>query len=164
MSKKVFIFLPDGVGLRNFALTNFNKIGKEKGYKIIYWNNTPFEIKNEIGYEELKITSNELHPLTTVYTRARKRTELNWFDKKFKETIYNTYNFPQSYRGLTNAFKSIYVDFLVALKSNEKGVDSIRQKIKKLERTTSKYEACKKQLELNKPDIVFVQTRGLLRQ
>ena len=35
MSKKAFIFLPDGVGLRNFALTNFNAIGNALGYEIV---------------------------------------------------------------------------------------------------------------------------------
>jgi hypothetical protein len=53
MQKKVFILLPDGVGLRNFALTQFNAIGKEKGFEIVYWNNTPFKIKEELGYDEV---------------------------------------------------------------------------------------------------------------
>ena len=64
-------------------------------------------------------------------------------------------NFPQSYKGIKNAFKSLYVDFLVATKSSERGVVSIREKIKKLERSTAKYEYCKKQLLEHKPDIVF---------
>lgn len=155
MNKKVFIFLPDGVGLRNFALTNFNAIGRQKGYEIVYWNNTPFDIQNEIGYTEVKITDNQLHPLTTIYTRARKRAELNLFDRKFNEKVYNTYNFPQSYIGLKSALKSLYVDFLVAVSSNEKGIDRIRKKIKTAERTTSKYKACKAQLEAAQPALVF---------
>ena len=155
MSKKAFIFLPDGVGLRNFALTNFNKIGKSLGYEIVYWNNTPFKIKDELGFDELKIEKQQLHPMTTIFTRARKRAELNVFDKKFIETVYNTYNFPQSYKGIKNAFKSLYVDFLVATKSSEKGVVSIREKIKKFERDTLKYDYCKKQLQEHQPDFVF---------
>ena len=119
MSKKAFIFLPDGVGLRNFALTNFNAIGKALGYEIVYWNNTPFKIKDELGFDELVIKNQQLHPMTTVFTRARKRSELNVFDQKFKETVYNTYNFSQSYKGIKNAFKSLYVDFLVAIKTRK---------------------------------------------
>ena len=83
MSKKAFIFLPDGVGLRNFALTNFNAIGTALGYEMVYWNNTPFKIKEELGYDEVNITNHQLNPWTTVYTRARKRCELNVFDKKY---------------------------------------------------------------------------------
>jgi hypothetical protein len=155
MQKKVFILLPDGVGLRNFALTQFNAIGKEKGFEIVYWNNTPFKIKEELGYDEVLLENKQLNPLTTIYTRARKRTELNVFDKKFNETVYNTYNFPQSYKGIKNIIKSLNVDFLVATKSSEKGVIAIREKIKKLERSTAKYEYCKKQLLEHKPDIIF---------
>ena len=155
MQKKIFILLPDGVGLKNFALTQFNAIGKEMGYDMVYWNNTPFQIKKELGYEELPIENNQINPWTTVYTRARKRCELNVFDKKFNETVYNTYNFPQSYKGVKNAIKSINVDFLVATKSTAKGVTAIRKKIKKLERTSPKYEYCKKQLLAHKPDLIF---------
>lgn len=154
-NKKAFIFLPDGVGLRNFALTNFNAVGKDLGYEITYWNNTPFKIKEELGYDEVVIENQQLNKWTTVYTRARKRCELNVFDKKFNETVYNTYNFPHSYKDFKSAIKSLNVDFLVATKSTEKGVASIRKKIKALERSTSKYEYCKKQLQEHKPNIVF---------
>ncbi len=155
MSKKIFIFLPDGVGLRNFAFTQFKEIGDRKGYEIVYWNNTPFSIKNEIGFDEVKIENQKIHPLTTIFTRARKRMELNLFDKKYNETVYNTYNFPQSYKGITNAFKSLAVDALVLFGSNETGVRFVRNQIKKLERKTPKYKYCKEQLLQHKPDYIF---------
>lgn len=155
MNKKVFIFLPDGVGLRNFAFTSFKAIGESKNYQITYWNNTPFSIANEIGFDELKIEDQSLHPLTTIFTRARKRMELNWFDKTFNETVYNTYNFPQSYKGLKNAVRSLMVDVLVAFGSNQKGIQFVRNRIKNLERKTSKYTYCKKQLEAYRPDFIF---------
>lgn len=155
MSKKIFIFLPDGVGLRNFAFTQFKEIGDSKGYEIVYWNNTPFSIKKEIGFDEVKIENQKIHPLTTIFTRARKRMELNLFDKKYNETVYNTYNFPQSYKGITNAFKSIAVDLLVLFGSNETGVNFVRNRIKKLERKTPKYNYCKEQLQQHKPDYIF---------
>jgi hypothetical protein len=155
MKKKVFIFLPDGVGLRNFAFTSFKEIGEQKGYEIVYWNNTVFSLNEELGYEEVKIENHKLHKLTSIFTRARKRIELNIFDQKFKETVYNTYSFPQSYKGSSNAFKSILVDLLVFFGSNEKGLLFVRNQIKKLERKNSKYEYCKAQLEQHKPDFIF---------
>jgi hypothetical protein len=155
MSKKIFIFLPDGVGLRNFAFTNFKEIGDHKGYEIIYWNNTPFSIEKEIGFKEVKIENQSINPLTSIFTRVRKRIELNVFDKKFKEIVYNTYNFPQSYSNVKEALKSLMVDTLVALCSNEKGILFVRNKIKKLERNSSKYNYCKKQLEVHKPNFIF---------
>ena len=42
-NNKVFILLPDGIGLRNFAFTEFNRLGNEKGYEVVYWNNTIFD-------------------------------------------------------------------------------------------------------------------------
>ena len=155
MDKKIFIFLPDGVGLRNFAFTKFKQIGDQQGYDIVYWNNTPFSIKKEIGFEEVKIENQFINPLTSIYTRVRKRIELNVFDRKFKEVVYNTYNFPHSYHTVKEAAKSLMVDFLVAFCSNEKGIQFVRNKIKKLERNSSKYEYCKKQLVFHKPKFIF---------
>ncbi len=155
MDKKIFVFLPDGVGLRNFAFTKFKDIGENKGYNITYWNNTPFSIEKELGFQEIKIENQTVHPLTSIFTRSRKRAELNFFDRKFKETVYNTYNFPHPYKGVKNAFKSLAVDFLVFFGSNERGIKFIRNQIKKLERKTSKYTYCKNQLQENKPDFVF---------
>jgi len=155
MNKKIFIFLPDGVGLRNFAFTKFKEIGTLKGYKIVYWNNTLFPLKKELNFKELRIENHKINPLTTIFTRARKRIELNIFDKKFKETVYNTYNFPQSYKGFKNAFKSLMVNVLVFFCSNKKGLLFVRNRIKKLERNSSKYQYCKKQLFKNKPDFIF---------
>lgn len=155
MDKKIFVFLPDGVGLRNFAFTKFKDIGENKGYNITYWNNTPFSIEKELRFQEVKIENQKVHPLTNIFTRARKRTELNFFDRKFKETVYNTYNFPQSYKGIKNAVKSIAVDFLVFFGSNERGIKFIRKQIKDMERKTSKYDYCRDQLKEHKPDFVF---------
>ncbi|NEW78281.1 MAG: UDP-glycosyltransferase [Gelidibacter sp.] len=155
MKKKVFIFLPDGVGLRNFALTHFKEIGEQRGVEIVYWNNTVFSLKEGFNYEEVKIENHKLHPFTTIFTRARKRIELNIFDRKFKESVYNTYNFPQSYKGFNNTFKSILVDLFVFFGSNEKGWQFVRNQIKKLERKNTKYAYCKAQLQQHKPDLIF---------
>lgn len=155
MKKKVFIFLPDGVGLRNFALTQFKSIGEQKGYEIVYWNNTIFSLKDEFNYDEVKIKNHRLHKFTPVFTKARKRIELNLFDKKYQETVYNTYNFPESYKGVNNIIKSILVNILVFFCSNQKGLLFVRNQIKSLERKNSKYHYCKSQLEQHKPDFIF---------
>ena len=61
-----------------------------------------------------EIESQKINKFTEIFTRARKRAELNWFDKKFNETVYDTYNFSQSYKGIKNAFKSLFVDFCIS--------------------------------------------------
>jgi hypothetical protein len=159
MKKKVFVFFPDGVGLRNFAFTEFKKIGEDMGFDITYWNNTIFSLKDNLGFNEVKIKDHSVHPLLSIYSRARKRAELNVSRDKFKDKVYPTYKFPFTYRGLKNSFKSLYAKWLIGLYSSEKGIEKLRSKINKLERSTSKYKYCKAQLEEHKPDLVFCTTQ-----
>ncbi|MFD1163103.1 UDP-glycosyltransferase [Hwangdonia seohaensis] len=157
--KKVFVFFPDGVGLRNFAFTDFKNIGEQKGFDIIYWNNTIFSLKDNLGFNEVKIEDHSAHPLLPIYSRARKRAELNVSRDKFKDDVYPTYKFPFNYKGLKNIFKSLYTKWLIGLYSSEKGIVKLRKKINKLERSTSKYKYCKAQLDEHKPDLVFCTTQ-----
>lgn len=159
MSKKVFVFFPDGVGLRNFAFTKFKEIGEEKGYEIVYWNNTVFSLKEELGYDEVKIENHTTHPLTPVYSRIRKHIELNVSQKKFNDKVYETYKFPFSYKGFKNTLKTLYTKLLIGFNSSEKGIIRIRKRINALERSTTKYQYCKAQLQEHKPDLVFCTTQ-----
>ncbi len=159
MKKKVFVFFPDGVGLRNFAFTDFKAIGEEKGFDITYWNNTIFSLKDNLGFNEVNIEDRSTHPFLPIYSRARKRAELNVSRNKFKDEVYPTYRFPFNYKGLKNVFKSLYAKWLIGLYSSERGVIKLRGKINKLERSTSKYKYCKAQLEAHKPDLVFCTTQ-----
>ncbi|MDP2060386.1 MAG: UDP-glycosyltransferase [Flavobacteriaceae bacterium] len=155
MKSKLFLLLPDGIGLRNFAFTRFPEIGKQMGFDTVFWNQTDFPVRDALGFEELKITDAKLHPLTTVFSRARKRIELKLWENQFQDTIYQTYNFPQSYRGFKNAFKSLLVDYLTATKTHPKGLEKVIRQIKKYERNTTKYTLCKQQLEAHRPAFVF---------
>ncbi|GLB52051.1 hypothetical protein NBRC110019_10900 [Neptunitalea chrysea] len=155
MAKKVFVLFPDGIGLRNFALTNFKEEGEKQGIDVCYWNNTNFSIKDRLGYNEVVIEDQTIHSLTPIYSRARKRTELNVWTKKLSDAVYQMYKFPLSINGLNNKIKSGLIRLLIGLKSSERGVVSIREKIKQLERSTSKYKYCKQQLEEHRPVAVM---------
>lgn len=157
--KKVFVFFPDGVGLRNFAFTDFKNIGEQMGFDIVYWNNTIFSLKDNLGFNEVKIEDQSAHPLLPIYSRARKRSELNVSRDKFKDDVYSTYKFPFNYKGTKNTLKSLYTKWLIGFHSSEKGIVKLREKINKLERSTSKYLYCKTQLEQHKPDLVFCTTQ-----
>jgi hypothetical protein len=159
MKKKVFVFFPDGVGLRNFAFTDFKSIGENSGFDIHYWNNTIFSLKDNLGFNEVKIENHKSHPLTPLYLRARKHVELNVSQKKFHDAVYQTYKFPFNYNGIKNIFKTLYIKLLIGLNNSEKGIERIRKKINKLERSTSKYTYCKAQLLEHKPDLVFCTTQ-----
>lgn len=159
MKKKVFVFFPDGVGLRNFAFTDFKTIGEQKGFDITYWNNTIFSLKDNLGFDEVKIENHQLHALTPIYSRARKRCELKVSRDKFNDDVYPTYKFPFNYKGLKNIGKSLFTKLLISLYSSEKGVERIRKKINALERKNPKYAYCKAQLEKHKPDLIFCTTQ-----
>ncbi len=158
-NKKVFIFLPDGVGLRNFAFTKFKEIGESTGFDIYYWNNTSFTLHESLGFKEIKIDNDQLHPLTPLYSRARKRIELNISRDKFKDDIYLTYKFPLNYKGVKKSLKSLFISLLIGVNSSEKGLRRIRNKINSLERKNPKYKYCKSQLEQHKPELIFCTTQ-----
>lgn len=159
MKKKIFIFLPDGVGLRNFAFTNFKEIGEEKAYQITYWNNTVFSLRDYLGYNEVEIENHTTHPLTPLYSRIRKHIELNVSHKKFKDPVYQTYKFPFSYNGFKNTLKTLYIKLLIGFNSSEEGILRIRKRINALERSTQKYKYCKAQLQEHNPDLIFCTTQ-----
>lgn len=159
MKKKVFVFFPDGVGLRNFAFTNFKEIGERMGFDIQYWNNTVFSLKDNLGFNEVKIDNHKIHPLTPLYSRARKHIELNVSQKKFKDSVYETYKFPLNYDGIKNGIKTLFIKALIGLNNSEKGLIRIRKRIDKLERNTTKYAYCKEQLLKYQPDLIFCTTQ-----
>jgi hypothetical protein len=153
--KKVFIFLPDEGGLRNFAFSAFKDIGDKKGFHIFYWNNSIYPIKEKLGYNEVKIKDTSVHPLTPLYCRARKRVELNVSKKKFEDSVYDTYKFPLNFKGYKNTLKSLFISFLIGFYGSEKGLKKLRKKIETLERRNPKYQLCKIQLQAHRPDLVF---------
>ncbi len=114
---------------------------------------------NHLNFKEIKIDNYQIHPLTPLYSRARKRIELNISRDKFKDDVYPTYKFPLSYKGLKNALKSSFISILIGLYSSEKGLVKIRNRINTLERKNPKYEYCKAQLQEHKPDLIFCTTQ-----
>ncbi|MEN2400355.1 UDP-glycosyltransferase [Flavobacterium sp. MC2016-06] len=153
-NNKIFILLPDGVGLRNFAFTNFHKIGVENGFDITFWNNTPFDL-SELGFKEIKIDKAKTHIFADIYKNARKHIELNLNIKKSHDVVYDTYRFPFNYKGINNKIKSYASRFLISNYSSEKGLKFIREKISKNEKTTTYYQKCVETLQEERPAIVF---------
>lgn len=153
-NKKVFILLPDGVGLRNFAYSNFYDIGKEKEFDVVFWNNTLFPIAS-LGFEEIKISNAKTHPVTDILKIAKIQVTLNLFIKITRDKIYEKYKFPFSYRNLKASTKSILSTLLIFFNSNKRGLKSLNDRINKSERKTIYYFESKQTLEKEKPAIVF---------
>lgn len=152
--KKIFILLPDGIGLRNFAFSNFYQLGIDLGFQIKYWNNTPFDLTT-LGFDEIRIKNARSNPLADSYKNARKHIELNLSIKAENDPVYNTYRFPFLYKKIKPALKNLLTQFLISTHSSDKGVKRIREKIKKLEQNTSYYQHCLETLKIEKPALVF---------
>jgi len=153
-NNKIFIFLPDGVGLRNFAFSKFNQLGLDENFEIKYWNNTPFKL-TDLGFKEIRINKAKSNPLADSYKNARKHIELDLNIKRENDKVYNDYRFPFSYKSIKPAVKNLLTQFLITMNSSPKGLERIRQRIKKLERKTSYYQDCLETLKDEKPAIVF---------
>ena len=153
-NKKIFIFLPDGIGLKNFAYTNFHKTGLEKGFDIIFWNNTLFELTN-LGIKEIKIESAKAHPTTDLFKIVQIQIELSQNIKKSNDTIYNSYRFPMSFKDAKSSIKSILAKTIFFFNNSENGLKRIKKKIAINERKTKLYFDSYQTLEREKPAFVF---------
>jgi hypothetical protein len=154
MNRKVFLLLPDGIGLRNFAYTDFYKTGKEAGFDIVFWNNTSFNL-SDLGFDEIKIQNPKTHRITDILKKARVQIDLNLNIKKENDSVYDSYRFPFKYGSLANTVKVLSIRLLTALFSSQGGVSKIRSGIFNLERKTKYYQDCLETLKREKPDFVF---------
>jgi hypothetical protein len=160
-NKKIYILLPDGVGLKNFAFTNFHNIGIKKGNDITFWNNTPFDL-SEMGFKEIRIKNAKVHPLTDILKKAQTQIELNLSIKKAKDKVYNSYRFPFSYRDIKSTIKSSYANWQIFWNNSEKGLKRIRKNIITQERKTKLYFDSLETLQKEKPDFVFCTNQRMM--
>jgi hypothetical protein len=153
-NNKIFILLPDGIGLRNFAYSEFHVLGIKENFDIVFWNNTPFDL-TDLGFKEIKIQNSKSHPLTEIYKNARKQIELNLSIRRTKDRVYATYRFPFSYATPKKALKSSLTQMLTFTHSSKYGLKRIREKIKQNERKILYYHQCLETLQKEKPAVVF---------
>lgn len=151
--KKLFILLPDGVGLRNFAFTSFVETGEQLGWEVVFWNHTPFDL-TELGYTEIKLEGKPL-AITDLLKRAKISAELDHFTRKFQDPVYQTYKFASQNSNLKQRLKNAMVSFFAASSSSEKGLQQLRDKMKKAERNSAYYKHCREVLEREQPDLIF---------
>lgn len=153
-NKKIFILLPDGIGLRNFAYTDFYKIGIGRGFDITFWNSTPFEL-TESGFKEIKIQKARLHPLTDFLKKAQVKIELSQNCAKAKDAVYKSYRFQLTNKNFKSIVKNLYVNWLFFWNNSQKGLIRIRKRIATEERKTKLYFDSLETLKQQKPDLVF---------
>lgn len=152
--KKVWLLISDGLGVRNFAYNGLNEFAEQEGFELTYWNNTIFRLA-DLGLKEMEIKNPKNHPLTDVYKKSIKEIELSHFEKRTGNSVYNSYRFPFTYKGLKSQLKEWMSRFLESKYNSESGISKMRSAIKDLERKTPYYKECLAQLQQGKPDLVF---------
>ena len=160
-NKKVFILIPSGIALRNFAFTKFYALAKAQNLDITYWNSTPFSI-SEMGYKEIRLENIKPHWLTDILKNARKEIELNLNIKNTGDSIYNAYKFPASNKSIKAVVKNIITKVVIFLFSSAKGLEKIKETINKKERSTDYYNACINTLKKEKPDFLFCTNQRIV--
>jgi len=152
--KKIFVLLPDGVGLRNFAYSDFYELGLENDFDVVFWNNTLFDLSS-LEFKEIKINNSKSHPLTSIYKNARAQIELSLFNKRMKDNVFNYYRFPNSYATIRSSVKNILMHTLIFTHTSTYGLSRIRKKVQQKERKTLYYQQSLETLQKEKPAIVF---------
>ena len=153
-NNKIFILLPDGIGLRNFAYSDFQSIGNNNEFDVKFWNNTPFDLTS-MGFNEIKIENAKNRPLTDIYKNVKIQAELNLNIKNSNDKVYNSYRFPLSYATLKKSIKSLLIQTMTKFYSSEKGLEKLRQKMNNEERKTIFYEESLATLQKEKPALIF---------
>ena len=120
--KKLFIFLADGVGLRNFAFTKFYALGKSKGYDVVFWNASSFDL-SALGYAEIKIPSPKNHRWTELVKNAQIQLELS--QNKKRSAAQNAPSLGKKNAAFVAHF---YTQFQKWLATHEKAVGLFRKK------------------------------------
>ncbi|MCM8569219.1 UDP-glycosyltransferase [Gramella jeungdoensis] len=153
MNKKIFVLIPDGVGLKNFAYGTFPQIGKKLGYEIIFWNQTSKDL-SENGLKQIKLKARP-RAVTDLYKRAKIESELDYFTDKFNDPVYQTYKFPPSGTNLKSRIKNSFVRMLVNTHSGERGVKHLQRRMEEAERKSKYYTQCFDLLQREQPEFLF---------
>ncbi len=154
MKKKVLILLPDGVGLRNFAFTRFYENMKRE-YDVVFWNNTPFKLKEKLGINEIGFKGGRIHLFTDILKASKNIIELKLSSKKFNDNTYLSYLFPKKNTTLKVLIKNMLMYFFVFFYKSENGVRKIQKMIDNVERKTLSYRYSIEELKKIDPSFVF---------
>ncbi|WP_179005949.1 UDP-glycosyltransferase [Winogradskyella forsetii] len=152
--KKILLIIPDGVSLRNFVYTSFYKQAQAMGLEFVFLNLTPLPL-TDLGLKEVVPNQMRQHPLTDSYKNAKKRVELNQFIKRFNDKVYHKYWFPLKNSGYKSVIKNNITKILIGIFNSEKGLLTIRRRIKNLESKTAYYKSCYEIIKQEQPDLVY---------
>lgn len=149
------MFIAEGVSLRNFVYSDFDKQSRAANLDLTYLNATPFNLE-EMGLKSETITHKPT-ALTDLYKKAKINLELKAFAKEFNNNIYHHYIFKSKLVNIKQFIKKILVFwFQLKYKSNS---TVIFTKMEEAERRGGYYKQCKLLFEKEKPNLLFLTSQ-----
>jgi len=150
--KKIFMLLPDGVGLRNFIYTDF--IEQQGDNKTVVWTNLSGLNLNNIDIIKLPRYMNSV--ISDAKRRALTQAELMYSAEEFSNKSYLDYIKPELNNTIKRKFKNRLRDYyLMGSFSSLKKLRKLRNSyINSIENSTY-FADCLESLKVEKPDIVF---------
>ncbi|NEV93932.1 UDP-glycosyltransferase [Psychroflexus sp. YR1-1] len=153
-NKKLLLYLPDGVGLRNFVFTNFINHAQNAGFEVEVWNSTPL-LEKELRVKTHQVPKAKLSWMTDLRKAAYIDAQLNEFTKRFKNQIYQTYKFTTKANNLKALLKQVLKQLISRKINSLKDLRDLKKEIIGAEKKTNYFQACQTQLLEIKPDLVF---------
>lgn len=153
-AKKIVILVPDGLGLRNFAYTDFYKQAQSRGHDVVFWHLTPFDV-SAMGYREIRIESPRMHIWTNILKILRIRYDIFSNIRRTRDEIYKCYLFKLPYRTFRESVKNLVVESYLFFMGPKRGIRKVRRMIVEKESSTPYYQECLETLKREKPDVVF---------
>jgi hypothetical protein len=143
--------MADGVSLRNFIYSDFDKQCRAANLDLTYLNPTPFNL-DEMGMKSVTLTHKPT-ALTDLYKRAKINLELKAFANKFNNNIYYHYIFKSKIVNVKQLIKRLIVWWFEVNYKNKSSV--LFTKMQEAERRGSYYKQCKLLFEKEKPNLLF---------
>lgn len=149
----MFVLLPDGVGLRNYAFSGFVEKAKKQDIELKFWNNTKFDL-SQVGLNSVQVPRNKIHILSDYVKKAKIELTLTFFANKYNNKAYLSYQKLSKNGSLKNCLKNS-ISYTVKILLTPLHPKSLQQIINFLESRTSYYSACREQLVKERPDVIL---------
>jgi hypothetical protein len=159
--KKIVVLISDGVSLKNFGFSGFYDLGKKMGFEVVFLNISKIDIAT-YGYSQNWIKNVKTNAFSELLKAALIRIELNLYQRRFNDDIYQKYKFPQQVKSLKGLVKNILIRLLTIWCNSENRALRLRKRVIGLERKTPYFERCKKELLKENPDFVLATSQRAL--
>lgn len=149
-SRKFFVLLTDGVGLKNFVYSQFPVWAQQQQLEVVYWNATRADIA-AMGYREVKVAGCQTAWLSDVLKNVAARKRLRKWAREFKNDVYLHHLPRASRRGFSKIIRNI-MGFLADVFFSE---EALARMMAKLEKKSNYYKHCVATLAQEQPLYLF---------